>query len=261
MTAPMSYRQPHKESPITPAYLHTMQRTAILPDGPRLALAVAEYVVLAASEAIAARGRFVLALAGGSTPREAYRLLAGPGPAGRIDWSRVHVFWGDERCVPPDDPASNYRMAREALLDHVPIPDNQVHRMRGEDPPAMAAAAYEAELRECFGGSPRFDLALLGLGDDGHFASVFPGTPAVHVVERWVLAQYVPRVGQWRIALTPPVFAACARVAFVVAGCAKAPALRAALGGDATVPAGMARGWREADVTWFVDEAALTPPA
>lgn len=155
----------------------------------------------------------------------------------------MHVCWGDERCVPPEDPASNYRMAREALLDHVPIPATNVHRIRGEGDPPTVAAAYEQELRTLFAtpeGPPprrpgaRFDLVLLGMGNDGHTASLFPGTPAVHetgAAAPWVLAQHVASVSAWRVTLTPALINAAADVLFLVSGAEKAPVLRAVLTG------------------------------
>jgi 6-phosphogluconate dehydrogenase len=168
----------------------------------------AERVVAQARHAIAHRGRFLLALSGGSTPRPLYELLASRPFATRIDWPRLHVFWGDERCVPPDQPGSNYRMAREALLDHVPLPPANVHRIRGEDDPAQAAAAYEELLGTFFGSreiSPEvsFDLVLLGMGADGHTASLFPGSAAVRDTDRWVVASPGPQPGSWRVSLTP----------------------------------------------------------
>ena len=215
----------------------------------------------------AAVGRFVVALSGGSTPKRLYALLATAAYAGRVDWSRVHVFWGDERCVPPDDPASNYRMAREALLSRVPVPEGNVHRMRGEDDPGSAAAAYERELREIFvtpDGPPacipgrRFDLVLLGMGDNGHTASLFPGTPAVREAERWVLAQYVEAVSMWRVTLTPVVINAAAEVTFLVSGGDKAEMLRRVLKGphvpDALPAQAIAPG--HGRLRWLVDAAA-----
>lgn len=189
--------------------------------------ATADLVTACASAAIAARGRFVWALAGGSTPRDLYATLAAPARRGRIDWTRVHVFWGDERCVPPDDPASNYRMARETLLAHVPVPPAQIHRMRGEDDPVGAAAEYEAQLKGVLGaqadGAPgALDLVLLGLGTDGHTASIFPGGQAGRESSRWVIAELVDPAHGWRLTLTPPVIDAASLVVFLVAGQDKA---------------------------------------
>ena len=196
--------------------------------------------VAASRAAITAHGRFVTALSGGSTPRALFALLASERFAASVDWSRVHVCWGDERAVPPDAAASNYRMAREALLDHVPIPASQVYRIRGEDPPMKAAADYEQTLRTLFAtpvGPPRpepvarFDLVLLGMGDNGHTASLFPGLHAVREAERWVVAESVAEVGMWRITLTPVVLNAAAEVVFLVGGADKAAMLHRVLDG------------------------------
>ena len=204
-----------------------------------LADAAADIVVEAAQAAIAAQGRFVLALAGGSTPRTLYERLAAAPRRDRVDWSRVHVVWGDERAVPPDHPQSNYRMAKLALLDHVPVPPGQVHRIQGELSPEAAALAYEQELRGVLAldDSPgvahgAIDLALLGLGADGHTASLFPGRPTVRERHRWVLADDVDGRGTWRITLTPPCLNAAALVVFVVAGATKATIARLVLEGD-----------------------------
>ncbi|MBU0495599.1 MAG: 6-phosphogluconolactonase [Chloroflexi bacterium] len=213
-----------------------MADIVVQPDPAALARAVVEHVVARAQEAIADCGQCTVALAGGSTPRAAYALLATEEFAGRVDWPRLHVFWGDERCVPPDHPDSNYRMARETLLDHVPIPAGNVHRIPGEQEPIEAAVAYESELRAFFavpseGGSPRFDLILLGLGDDGHTASLFPGTAAIHEPVRWVVAHRVDKLGAWRVTLTPIVINAGAQVTFVVSGAGKAERLHKVLAG------------------------------
>lgn len=229
--------------------------------------AAAEEFVRCALEATRASGRFVVALAGGSTPTRLYALLATDAYARRIDWARVHVFWGDERCVPPADPASNYRMARENLLDRVPVPERRVHRIRGADDPAEAAAAYERELRAAFAtpdGPPqptpgsRFDLVLLGMGDDGHTASLFPGTASVRERERWVVAQHVAAVSMWRVTVTPVVINAAAEVAFLVAGREKASTLRRVLEGpyqpDALPAQAIAP--HPGRLCWFVDAAA-----
>lgn len=170
-------------------------------------------------------------LAGGSTPKAAYGILARD-YADRIDWNNVHVFFGDERNVPPDHEDSNYRMARETLLNQIRV--GSVHRMRCELPPDEAATAYEQELRGFFGEElPRFDLILLGVGGDGHTASLFPETPALEVTDRWVVDNPVPKLDTARITLTVPVINAARRIAFLVAGEDKAEALEEILEGDA----------------------------
>ena len=213
-----------------------MSEFRVYPDGASLARAAAEHFATLATEALAARGRFAVALSGGSTPHPTYALLASPEFAGRVDWPRVHVFWGDERGVPPDHPDSNYRMAREALLDHVPLPAHNVHRIHGEMEPQQAAAGYEHTLRAFFAQhpgrpSPRFDLILLGMGDDGHTASLFPGTAALHEGARWVVAHYVHKLRVWRVTLTPVAINAAAHVTFLVSGAGKAERLRQVLNG------------------------------
>ena len=236
-----------------------MNRVVISPSAAALARAAAERVVVAAAAAIAARGRFVIALAGGSTPKALYTLLATPEFAARIDWAHVHAFWGDERCCPPEDPSSNYRMAREALLEHVPVPAAQVHRMRGEDDPAQAAAAYERDLRASFpDGRAAFDLVLLGMGTNGHTASLFPHLSAVRARTRWVVAEQVAEVGMWRITLTPVAINAAAEILFLVAGADKAAMLSRVLEGPRVVdelPA-QAIAPETGTLTWLVDVAA-----
>ena len=218
-----------------------MRRTVeIAADRGALMEAGASAFVAAARAAIGADGRFVTALSGGSTPRALFSLLATERFASSLDWGRVHVCWGDERAVPPDAAASNYRMAREALLDHVPIPASHVHRIRGEEPPVTAADEYEVTLRTLFAtptGPPRlvagarFDLVLLGMGDNGHTASLFPGLHAVREAERWVVAEWVTEVAMWRITLTPVVLNAAAEVVFLVSGADKAAVLHRVLDG------------------------------
>jgi 6-phosphogluconolactonase len=189
-------------------------------------------------------------------------LLATPAYASRIAWSRVQVFWGDERCVPPDDPASNFRMTREALLDLVPLTPAQLHRIHGEDDPTRAAADYQLALEATFAGEPRprLDLALLGIGEDGHTASLFPGLTAVKERSRWVMAEYVPKVAMWRITLTPAALNAAASVLFLVTGAGKAPALHQILEGPRDpehLPA-QVRAPTDGHVTWLVDGAAAS---
>ena len=161
----------------------------VYPDLESLSRAAAALLVKQANLAVAARGRFSVALSGGATPRRTYELLAAPPWVDQAPWDRVHVFWGDERCVPLDDPRSNARLAKEAWLDHVPIPADQIHPLDCADDPAAAAGQYEAQLREFFAGKPPIlDLVLLGLGDNGHTASLFPGTTVLAERERWAAA-------------------------------------------------------------------------
>jgi len=218
----------------------------VLPTPAAVAEAAAERIVAAAARTT---GRFAIALSGGSTPRVLYRLLVSK----PVDWARVHVYFGDERCVPPDDPASNYRMAREALLDHVPIPGGNVHRMRGEDSPAVSAEAYDREVRGIV-----FDLVLLGMGDNGHTLSLFPRLTAVREAERWAVAEYVAEVGQWRLTLTPPAINAAAAVLFLVTGQEKAAMLHRVLDGPRDPDALPAQSITAARATWLADAAAAS---
>ena len=168
----------------------------VYPDLEALSQAAATLVVEQASQAVAARGRFCVALSGGGTPRRTYELLAAAPFKEQAPWHRMHIFWGDERCVPLDDPRSNARMAKEAWLDHVPIPASQIHPMYWAGAPAEAARQYEAHLRQFFAGRPpRLDLVLLGLGDNGHTASLFPGTPVLKETERLVCGSLRGRTG------------------------------------------------------------------
>ena len=231
-----------------------------------LARAAAEEIAKSAEEAIAARGRFTIALSGGNTPKPAYRLLAEkPG----IDWSRVHVFWGDDRHVPPDHPDSNFGMAHEALLSKVPIPHDNIHRMRTEKADAeRVAEEYAWTLRSAFGLGdlgegewPRFDLVLMGIGADGHTASLFPGSEAVRERSRLVIAPWVSSLATFRITLTAPVFNRAALALFLVSGEEKAEALRAILAGvegdfqPDRFPAQIVRP-EEGKLLWLVDRAA-----
>jgi len=210
----------------------------ILPDAEALAGAVAEAF---AETAAATAGPVRVALAGGRTPRGAYARLAAPPLRDRVPWSRLHVFFGDERTVPPDHPDSNYGMAREALLDRVPLDPRRVHRMHGEDAdPEAAAARYAEEIARAFavppdGPPPAFELVLLGLGDDGHTASLFPESPALSEERRWVASAPGPAPDHTRITLTPPLLRRAARMWFLVSGAGKAEALRW-LRGDAAPP-------------------------
>ncbi|MGD0266489.1 MAG: 6-phosphogluconolactonase [Candidatus Methylomirabilota bacterium] len=210
----------------------------ILADGDDLCRAAAEEFVRLADEAVRARGRFTVALSGGSTPEALYRLLAAEdgGFRVRVPWGQAHFFWGDERHVPPDHPDSNYRMASEAMLSRVPVPPGNVHRIPAENPDAAEAATEYAETLRTFfdaaaGRFPRFDLILLGMGSDGHTASLFPGTDAIQEKIRLVAALWVEKLGAYRITLTVPVLNDAASVIFLVSGEGKAEALRAVLEG------------------------------
>ena len=182
---------------------HGADLIRIFDDPEALSRGAAEFFVDAARDAVAARGRFSVALSGGSTPRRTYEMLARPTFRDRVDWARTHVFWGDERCVDPDDPRSNARLAHEALLRHVPVPAGQVHPMDCLPDPREAARRYEALLQNFFaGGEPRFDLILLGLGENGHTASLFPGAPVLTEAARWVAEVYVAEQDLHRLTLT-----------------------------------------------------------
>jgi 6-phosphogluconolactonase len=228
----------------------------------QLAGRAAERVSQLIVRAVADRGTALVSLAGGTTPRRLYASLADARQPwrDRIPWSQVHLFWGDERHVPPDHPDSNFRMAREAMLDAVPVPPENIHRVRAEEPDAQRAAAeYEAALRSFFalapGELPRFDLILLGLGKVGHTASLFPDSEVLDERERLVAAPWVEAQKTFRITLTPPVLNHARRAMFLVSGEEKAEALRAVLEGPREperYPAQIVEGNR----LWMVDRSA-----
>lgn len=230
-------------------------------------LAASAFVLLARA-AIRARGRFTVALAGGRTPQRLYTILA-DAYREAVEWERVHVYFGDERCVLPDDALSNYYMVRVTLLDHVPVPPSQVHRIKGELPPADAAAEYERELRDAFAGGAEvpaegratFDLAVLGVGADGHTASLFAASAALAERERWAVPVEPwptanPRVP--RVTLTLPVLCGSETVHMLAVGPEKRMVVEAVRSGtsgaEAPLPAALVRG--RAATTWFVDRAA-----
>jgi 6-phosphogluconolactonase len=228
--------------------------TKIYPDSVELARAAAEHFTTIAENTIITRGQFTVALAGGSTPRATYALLASDEFATRLNWQHVHVFWGDERCVPPDHPDSNHRMAREALLDHVPIPTDNIHRIRGELNPEQATSIYRDDLKTTLGSDGRFDLVLLGMGTDGHMASLFPGTTALEERKRAAVAVYVEKLQSWRVTLTLPTINAARHVLFLVSGSAKATVL-AQISAGKSLPAGLVRP-SHGQLTWLVDKDA-----
>jgi len=196
----------------------------IVPDNAALARAAAQEFHHVAEDAVRERGRFSVALSGGNTPRTVYSLLASEHR--QLPWNSIHIFFGDERHVPPDDPESNFRMASESLLSKVPIPQSNVHRIRAELDAEAASMQYEQELREFFHlvdhDWPRFDLIFLGLGDDGHTASLFPGSKALTDESSRVTANWVEKFQTFRITLTFPVLNHAAEVVFLVSGASKA---------------------------------------
>jgi 6-phosphogluconolactonase len=234
----------------------------VVPDEHALAERVARHTLDAARAAIARHGRFDVSLAGGSTPKAAYALLAAPPLRDEVDWTRVRFFFGDERCVPPDDDQSNYKMARTALLEPLGIAPSTVFRMRGEDAPEEAASAYadvlRAELATDDEGVPVFDLVMLGMGPDGHTASLFPGSDPLEDDDLLVRAPYVAKFASYRITLTPKAINAAHEVAVATAGPTKTDALAAVLLGShepRDYPSRILRP-RTGKLTWLVDEAA-----
>lgn len=237
-----------------------MSKLHVFPDNPTFVAGAANFIAAAAAQAIAERGEFVIALSGGGTPKPIYARLAASEYKTRVDWSRAHIFFGDERCVPPGDIKSNYRMAREAWFDPAALPAENIHRIRGEDDPAPEALRYERELARLYRTHhlPAFDLILLGMGDNGHTASLFPGAAALRETTRWVVPQYVEVMQTWRITFTAPLINAARRVAFLVEGRAKAQMLWNVLKGpyqpdvlpsQLIQPAG-------GELHWIVDAAA-----
>jgi 6-phosphogluconolactonase len=233
----------------------------ICEDAEGVARAGADLFVRQVDSAVRARGRAAVALSGGSTPKRMYELLATEPWKGKVQWHLVHVFWGDERCVPPSDRASNYGMSSLALLDQVPIPGGNVHRIPAElSPPKLAASQYEADMRRYFGDSePVFDLVLLGLGTNAHTASLFPNTPALSITDRWVAYNFIEEIQMCRITLTAPVLNAGRAVAFLVTGQEKAEVVRDVLYGDfdsQNKPAQLIRPTGE--FLWVLDKAAAS---
>jgi 6-phosphogluconolactonase len=232
----------------------------VFPDPDAVAQAAADIVAAAALEAIAERGAFRISLAGGSTPKKLYQLLAEEPYRSGIDWARVHVYFGDERVVPPEHKDSNYRTAREALLSKVPIPGDNVYRMKGEIDPKQAAKEYGLMLKETLGDGG-MDVTLLGMGADGHTLSLFPGTPAVKEREHRVVANYAENstTGKsWRITTTAPFANRSRRVLFLVTGADKAKTVSQVLEGPPDpdrLPAQLIS-LDEGELIWLLDAAA-----
>ncbi len=238
----------------------------VLEDPRAVARDAAERVTTVATDVLRTADAFRLVLSGGSTPAALYEMLAGGEARDRIAWTRVHFFWGDERCVAPNDPASNYRMARKALLDPLKIPASNIHRIRGEAAePDAAARDYESEIREHFGlgpsdPPPSFDLILLGMGADGHTAALFPKTPAMEERTRWVVPNRAPAPPEARLTLTPVLINRARWVVFLVTGSDKAKALKEVLEGPADPVRLPAQGIRPENgpLEWICDKAAAS---
>ncbi|HEX8530283.1 MAG TPA: 6-phosphogluconolactonase, partial [Cytophagales bacterium] len=231
----------------------------VFKDAAEASQASADLLVQTAREAVARGGRFTVALTGGSSPVQLYQLLATPPYRDQVPWAQTFVFWGDERAVPHADERNNARMAFNLLLDHVPVPPAQIHRMSGELPPDESARRYEALLKAHFGdGPPQFDLILLGMGDDGHTASMFPGTEVVHERERWVKELYLASQNMYRITLTAPLINRAHRIVFQVFGAGKAATLKRVLEGPYQpdqLPSQLIKP-SSGELHWFLDEAA-----
>jgi 6-phosphogluconolactonase len=232
----------------------------ILENDGEVARAAANHFVDIAQRSISTLGRFSVVLAGGSTPRRTYELLATEEHRNRIAWPKVHIFFGDERCVPPTDPASNYRMANEAMISLVPIPAHNIHRMVGEGDAVANASLYQSDLQTFFDDAPwpRFDLVLLGMGDDGHTASLFPGTRALRERDAWVVANWVEKLNAYRITLTPPAINHGANVLLLVTGTGKTKSLLQVLRGardPENLPAQLIQPM-DGSLLWLVDKAA-----
>ena len=242
----------------------TSARILVYKDATELAQGCAGYILSSIEQTLTKQERFSLALSGGSTPRAVYTLLGQPPLVESVPWSRVHFFWGDERCVPPDHADSNYRMAYEALLMHLDLPPQNIHRIEGEIPPDAAAERYERSIAEFFGEGihpPRFDLVLLGMGEDGHTASLFPDNPALGETQRWVVAVEhtrppAPLVA--RVTMTLPLLNASRRIALIVSGSNKAELVRRALSEAGETPLLPVQRVHSDDgeMVWLLDEAA-----
>lgn len=225
-----------------------------------LAKAAAEFITDRIKTVLKTQDRFTIALSGGSTPKALHELLAQPPYVDQIPWLQLHVFWGDERYVPIDDPQSNAGMAYDTLLGHVYTPEDQIHVWRTDLEPQAAAADYDRILHEYFGetGNPAFDLVLLGMGDDGHTLSLFPGTDVVHEKTAWTSAYFLDQQAMYRLTLTAPITNRSSCVLFLVAGPKKADALKEVLEGDYNpdkYPSQVIKP-TNGDLIWLVDEKA-----
>jgi 6-phosphogluconolactonase len=221
----------------------------------------AKILLEAAQMTVKTQGRFSLVLSGGNTPRRLYELLAKPPYREQMPWKNTHVFWGDERCVPADDQRNNANMARQVLLDQVPIPDEQIHPIASTLPPLKAAENYQDTLKEYFKSkSAGFDLVLLGLGENGHTASLFPGTAVLDEDRYWVSEVYVANLRMWRVTLTAPILNRARKTIFLVSGAGKAWVLNQVINGPRRpkeLPAQLIQP-QNGDLLWLVDQAAAS---
>lgn len=232
----------------------------VFPDTEMLTYAAADYVVKVAQESIASHGRFIFALSGGTTPRKLYGLLATEPYRSQIVWEKVEIFWSDERCVPPDDAESNYRLAQEVMLSQLTLSPNQIHRMPADEADReVAAEKYSQEMQRVFGETlPRFDLIQLGMGPEGHTASLFPHQPSLHEQQRLTIPVTVPKPPPPRLTFTPPVLNAARHILFLVTGSEKADAVQAVLEGNYQpdeYPAQIVQP-SQGEVTWMFDRDA-----
>lgn len=232
---------------------------AIYPDIDTISREAANYTTRVAREAIAKRGKFTFALSGGTTPGKMYGLLVNEPYRSQVDWSTVHFFWSDERCVAPTDPQSNYHLAQEMLLSKLELRPEQIHRMPAERPDRKQASAdYEAEIRRVLGDEPAFDLVQLGMGPEAHTASLFPHQPSLHENKRLILPVSVPKPPPDRLTFTPPLLLAARHLLFLATGADKAEALHEVLEGannpEEYPSQGIARQAR-GEVVWMVDTA------
>jgi 6-phosphogluconolactonase len=237
------------------------RKVQIFPDLEALSHRAAEIFTEETENAIAQRGEFITAISGGSTPLRLYSLL-GTEYAGLVDWQNTHIFWADERCVPREDEKSNFRHAHDLWLSKVDLPERNIHRIRGEEDPAQEAVRYEQEMRNILSteGYPEFDLVLLGMGEEGHTASLFPGAQSLNETKRLSIPVYVEQIKSWRITLTLPVLNNARKVIVLVSGSAKAPVLADILTNTdkrASYPAGLIKPVA-GTVTWLADKNAAS---
>jgi 6-phosphogluconolactonase len=236
------------------------RRVEVLSDLEALSHRAASIFVNASRNSIATKKGFVVAISGGSTPRRLYALLGSEAYRDQVDWQHVHFFWADERCVPKEDEGSNFRTAFDTLLSKVALPDKNIHRIKGEEAPDQAAGDYEEEIRRFFGGSgwPGFDLIILGVGEDGHTASLFPGSKSLEETARFAIPVYLKEPGKNRITLTLPVLNHADQILFLVAGPSKAAVLSEIFGEKEKrklLPAGLINLLR-GNMIWLMDQEA-----